>query len=77
MRSSRLLVNCGLMRIFSEKSPMRARSSGSKRRTKRSAASFRKSMLSVMLPLVSSMATTVMGWTSLLKSVMGCLTRLS
>ena len=40
--SSRSLVNVGLMMILSEKLPMRARSSGSSRRTNCSAASFSK-----------------------------------
>ena len=48
---------------------MRARSSGNRRITNCSAACFSSSMSSVMLPLVSSMTTTVTGWTSLWKTV--------
>ena len=65
--SSRSDVNRELNWILSLNAPTFALSSGSRRITNCSAASFSRSSVAVMLALVSSMTTTVIGWVSFWK----------
>src|SRR5512137_162844 len=71
--SSLSLVNVrGSTWMRYEKLPMRALSAGSKRVTNCSAASWTRRKLSTMLPLRSSIITTMIGWMSLAKMLMAC-----